>query len=160
MDGLGDIQWLLWVALALGLGVAELVSVAFVFLMFAGGAVSAALAAGLGAPPAVSTIVFALASAGLLAAVRPPLKRWALSTPTVSMNAAALVGRDALVIETVSERTGRVKLAGEIWTARVEPGRRPLEVGSAVHVVRIDGATAVVAPDTSAPTSLEGRSIP
>jgi membrane protein implicated in regulation of membrane protease activity len=53
-----------------------------------------------------------------------------------------------------------VKLAGEIWTARVEPGRRPLEVGSAVHVVRIDGATAVVAPDTSAPTSLEGRSIP
>jgi membrane protein implicated in regulation of membrane protease activity len=163
MDGLGGIQWLIWIALALGLGVAEIVSVNFVFLMFAGGALTAAVAAGLGAPPTVATIVFALASAGLLFVVRPPLKSWATSTPESTMNTAALVGRSARVIETVSDRTGTVKLAGEVWTARIEPGTRPLEAGSAVHVVRIDGATAVVTPDTSPPAppnSLEGRSAP
>lgn len=149
MDGLSDIQWLLWVALALALGVTELVSVDFVFLMFAGGALGAAAAAGLGAPPVISVLVFAAASAALLGVVRPPLKRWATSTPHAVTNAAALVGREAHVVETVTDGAGTVKLAGEIWTARVEPGDRSLEVGSAVHVLRIDGATAMVAPRTA-----------
>jgi membrane protein implicated in regulation of membrane protease activity len=103
-----------------------------------------------------------VSSAGLLFVGRPALKRWAQNTPSVTMNAGALVGRDARVLETVTDRTGRVKLAGEVWSARTAPGHSSLEVGSAVHVVRIDGATAVVAPDPAppAPHSLEGRPTP
>lgn len=161
MDGLSDIQWLLWVALALALGVTEIISVDFVFLMFAGGALSAAAAAGLGAPPAVSVLVFALSSAVLLFGVRPPLKRWAIVSPPEAMHTAALVGREARVVEPVGDTAGRVKLSGEIWSARVEPGGHSLEVGSVVRVLRIDGATAVVAAQTiplEGPT--EGRSHP
>jgi membrane protein implicated in regulation of membrane protease activity len=62
------------------------------------------------------------------------------------MNAAALVGQDAKVVVEVTPSSGRVKLAGEIWSARSAAAGYPLEVGSTVQVVRIDGATAVVAP--------------
>jgi membrane protein implicated in regulation of membrane protease activity len=161
MDGFSDIQWLLWVALALALGVTEMISVDFVFLMFAGGALSAAAAAGLGAPLSVSVIVFALSSALLLFGVRPPLKRWAVNSPAEPMNAAALVGREARVVERVTDMAGLIKLAGEMWSARVESGGHTLEPGSTVRVIRIDGATAVVAAESiplEGPT--EGRSHP
>jgi membrane protein implicated in regulation of membrane protease activity len=51
-----------------------------------------------------------------------------------------------VVIVAVTPVSGRVKLAGEVWSARSVAGGYPLEVGSTVQVVRIDGATAVVAP--------------
>ena len=56
------------------------------------------------------------------------------------------MGRDAEVLVEVTPTSGRVKLAGEVWSARSVASTYPLEVGSTVQVVRIDGATAVVAP--------------
>lgn len=160
MDGLGNTQWLLWLAAALTAGIIELVSLDFFFIMVAGGALVAAAAAALDAPVPLQVIIFAVSTAGLLFGARPPLKHWAQkSTPAVTMNAAALVGRDAQVLESVTDHTGLVKLNGEVWTARVAPGYTQLEVGSAVLVVRIDGATAVVAPESSPPATnfLEGN---
>jgi membrane protein implicated in regulation of membrane protease activity len=162
MDWSSHTQWLLWLAAALAAGLTEIATVDFIFLMFAGGALVAALGAGLGLPLALQAILFAASSSGLLFVARPPLQRWARNTPSIAMNAAALVGREARVLETVTERAGRVKLAGEVWTARVAPGEPSLEVGSDVHVVRIAGATAVVAPKSAppAPNTLEGRPTP
>jgi membrane protein implicated in regulation of membrane protease activity len=60
------------------------------------------------------------------------------------MHTAALVGRTAEVLSEVTDSDGRVKLGGEIWSARTLPAGRTLEVGSLVRVIRIDGATAVV----------------
>jgi membrane protein implicated in regulation of membrane protease activity len=157
MDGWYDSLWLIWLAVALGAGVIEMLSLDFFFVMVAGGALSASVAAGIGLPFPLQVIVFAIATGALLITARPPLVRWAHSNPATTTNAAALVGREALVLEAVDDRTGRVKLAGEVWTARVPPGAPPLEVGSAVQVVRIDGATAVVAPHQPlGPNSLEG----
>ena len=59
---------------------------------------------------------------------------------------AALVGRDALVTQQVDAHSGQVKLAGEIWSARSFDDREVIEPGVKVHVVEIDGATAVVFP--------------
>jgi membrane protein implicated in regulation of membrane protease activity len=162
MDWSSHTQWLLWLAAALAAGLIEVATVDFVFLMFVGGALAAAVAAGVGLPFALQVIVFAASSTGLLFVARPPLQRWARNTPSIAMNAAALVGREARVLETVTERSGLVKLAGEVWTARVAPGELTLEVGSDVHVVRIEGATAMVAANPAPPTpnSLEGRSTP
>jgi membrane protein implicated in regulation of membrane protease activity len=155
-----DAQWLLWLAVALTAGLIEIVSLDFFFLMLAGGALAASGAAGAGAGVPIQVIVFSLASAGLLFGARPSLKRWAQQTPASVMNIAALVGRHAVVVEPVTDRSGLVKLAGEVWTARADPPDISIEVGSDVHVVRIDGATAVVAPDVVPPPhSLESRAL-
>jgi membrane protein implicated in regulation of membrane protease activity len=155
-----EADWLLWLAAALAAGVIEIITVDFFFLMIAGGALATAIAAGAGVPGPLQVLVFALSSSGLLFGVRPPLKRWVRNTPELAMNVDALVGRSAVVLETVTERAGLVKLAGEVWTARPAAGLTSIEVGSAVHVLRIEGATAVVTPDVaSPPNSLEGRAL-
>jgi membrane protein implicated in regulation of membrane protease activity len=157
-----DTQWLLWLAAALTAALIEIVSLDFFFIMIAGGALVASGAAAIGAPVALQVIIFSVSSGVLLFGARPPLKRWARNTPSLTTNAAALVGRSAQVLETVTDHTGLVKLHGEIWTARPAPGHAQLEVGSAVLVVQIDGATAVVAPEPAppAPPFLEGNPTP
>lgn len=161
MDWLSDTQWLLWLAVALTAGLIEMLSLDFFFLMIAGGALVASGSAAVGVPGPLQVIIFSIASGALLLGARPQLKRWAQRTPSVAMNVAALVGREARVLETVTDRTGQVKLNGEVWTARPAPGHTQLEVGSAVHVVQIDGATALVAPEPAPPHHfLEGNPTP
>jgi membrane protein implicated in regulation of membrane protease activity len=162
MDWLKDTQWLLWLAAALTASLIEIVSLDFFFIMIAGGALVAAVAAAFDVPVPLQIIIFSVSSGALLFGARPPLKRWAQRTPSVAMNAAALVGRQALVLETVTDRSGQVKLNGEVWTARPAAGHTQLEVGSDVLVIRIDGATAVVAPEPAPPTHhfLEGNPTP
>ena len=139
-------QWLVWLGVALAAGVAEMFTLQFVFVMVAGGALLASLSAVV-LPVPVQLLVFAAATVGLLVAARPPLIRYARrSAPEIATGTAALVGRDARVLTTVSERGGTVRLAGEEWTARTPPGGRVLEVGSVVRVAAIEGATAVVEP--------------
>ena len=143
-------DWLIWLGVVLVAGVVEVLTVDFIFLMIGGGALAAAVAAALGAPRPLQVVIFAAATLVLLVTGRPPLKRWARSAPVHVTNAGALVGRDAVVLSPVSDRTGEIKLAGEVWTARAS-GPHPLEPGSAVVVVRIDGATAVVEPQHQLP---------
>ena len=57
---------------------------------------------------------------------------------------AALIGTQAVVMETVDGSTGRIKLAGEIWSARAFDEEARFEPGQKVSVFEIDGATAVV----------------
>ena len=53
----------------------------------------------------------------------------------------------AVVLATVTEDAGRVRLNGGEWTARALDPRQELTPGTKVSVVRIDGATAVVWQD-------------
>ena len=148
---LGDSEWLLWLALALGAGIAEVLSLNLVFLMIAGGGVAAAVAAALGAGVPVELLVFAVVTALLLSArARRCCATCARACPAAT-NTGGVVGREAEVLVPVTPVGGRVRLArrGLVGARRrVVPGQSgyPLEVGSAVQVVRIDGATAVVAP--------------
>lgn len=144
---LGDSPWLLWLALALAAGTAEVLSLNLIFLMIAGGGVAAAVVAAFGLGVPVQVVIFAVVTGLLLIAARPPLLAYVRrSLPPTTTNTAALVGRDAEVLVEVTPTSGRVKLAGEVWSARSVASTYALEVGSTVQVVRIDGATAVVAP--------------
>jgi len=146
MDWLQETQWLLWIAAALAAVVLELLASGMVFGMVVGGAIAAAIAAFAGATFTVQVLVFAAVTAVLLVTLRPPMRRWAdTRSPYVPTNADALVGREFEVLAEVTARDGRVKLAGDVWSARAAPGSEPLEPGSPAYVVRIDGATAVVA---------------
>lgn len=139
--------WVAWLAAAILLAVVEVISVDLIFLMLAGGALAAALAALLGAPVGIQVLVFAVVTVVLLVAVRPwALRTFRHSVPETVTNVAAHVGRTAVVLIDVTSHAGRVKLAGEVWTARAADPSAVLPVGSSVRVVRIEGATAVVEP--------------
>ncbi|WP_341360764.1 NfeD family protein [Georgenia sp. M64] len=144
--------WLWWLGGALVLGVVEMLTVDLIFLMFAGGALAAMLMAVLGAPVWAQILVFSVVSIVLLFGVRPWAKR-ALdrSTPDSLTNVAAHVGREATVLIDVTDRAGRVKLLGEVWTARAAGHGTVLPAGTTVRVVRIDGAIAVVEPVPTTP---------
>ena len=139
--------WLWWLGVALVLGVIEMLTVDLLFLMLAGGATAAAISGALGAPFWLQLIIAAVVAAGLLVLVRP----WALTklkstTPQARTNVDAHRGRVATVVSDVSDRAGRVKLTGEVWTARTEQPGAVFPVGARVSVVRIEGATAIVEP--------------
>jgi len=145
-------SWLWWVGAALVLAVVEMLSLDLVFIMLAGGALGGGVVAAAGGPVWLQFVVACVVSVLLLFTIRP----WLLQhlrgrQPLVETNAAAHVGRPAVVIATVTETGGRVKLAGEVWSARLADDGVPnssaiLPEGTEVRVVRIDGATAVVAP--------------
>ena len=143
IDWLTEHAWVTWVGIAVVLAIVELMSLDLVLLMFAIGALGAAVASGLGAPVWVALLVFAAVSTALLFLVRPPLVERLHAGPTLQTGHQNLVGRDAIVIEPVDSRSGRVKLASEIWSARTD-GAESFDTGAEVNVIRIDGATAVV----------------
>ena len=101
-------------------------------------------AAALAAPAALQVVVFALASLGLLVVVRPLAKRRLELPHQQRLGLDALVGRTCVVTHTVDQHGGRVKLAGEEWSAEAYDPTQVLEVGRTVRVMEIRGAAAVV----------------
>lgn len=143
MEWLSDNAWVPWLGLALFLGIVETTTLDLVFLMLAGGAVGGAIAGALGAPFIVQALVAIGTSAALLGVVRPVAKRHLRQPVSARTGVAALVGRRATVVERVDTHGGRVKLAGEIWSAR-SYDHSVIEIGASVDVVEIQGATALV----------------
>ena len=144
MDWLNENAWAAWLVAALVLGGIEMTTLDLTFLMLAAGALAGAVAAGAGADLWVSALVAAATAIAMLAVVRPIALRH-LRTPTETRTGvAALVGREAVVVERTDAHSGRIKLAGEVWSARSFDPHVAIEPGRHVDVVQIDGATAVV----------------
>ena len=133
----------MWLAAGGGLLVAEMLTVD---LLFASLAFSAFMAAGvnaLGSNMAVQGFTFGVAAVISLFILRPiALKNLKKRTPDFATNVDALVGAPAFTISMVNERSGQVKLNGEILSARSESGE--IAADSKVQVIAIEGATAVV----------------
>ena len=145
MSWFTDNGWLAWLGLALVLAAVEAASVDFVFSMLAGGALAGAVAAAFGASFSVQVIAAVVVAAAMLALVRPMAKRYfAVPEGTGGIGAVAHVGRTAVVLQTVTEHDGRVKLGGETWSARTAPDSAACLPGQEVRVVAIEGATAIV----------------
>lgn len=123
---------------------AETLSLDLVLVMCAGGAAAGAVAAGVGAPTVVQLIVAIAVAVGLLAFVRPVARRHLLGVGAHPMGTAALVGKDAIVLNQVDSQHGLVRLNGQEWTARAFDSTQQLPAGSTVQVMEISGATAIV----------------
>ncbi|RKE21845.1 membrane protein implicated in regulation of membrane protease activity [Streptomyces sp. TLI_171] len=137
-------SWIWWLLLAVGLGVPLVVTAMPELAMFAVGAGAAALTAGLGAGVVPQFLVFVGVSAALLVFVRPIAYRQLKKGPDYRTGVEALTGASAVVQERVDGEGGRIKLNGEIWSARaLDPGS-VFEPGQQVDVVEIQGATALV----------------
>jgi membrane protein implicated in regulation of membrane protease activity len=135
----------IWLIVGVLLVVAELLSGEFVLLMLGGGALAAGGVSLLVAGPVVGGVVFAVVSVLLLFAVRPALRRRLdHGVDRAVMHHQALLGSTAIVVSRVDEHGGRVKIGGELWSARTSDGHGVIEPGARVTVLSISGATAVV----------------
>ncbi|MFH8751247.1 NfeD family protein [Streptomyces rimosus] len=133
-----------WLVAAVGLGIPLVVTAMPEFGMLAVGAVAGAVTAGLGGGTVMQFIVFAAVSVALIAVVRPIANRHRSQRPQLASGIDALKGRSATVLERVDATGGRVKLGGEVWSARALDADQVYEPGQKVDVVEIEGATAVV----------------
>ena len=86
-----------------------------------------------------------LASVAALGILRPIAARHMKLPPHMRTGSAALIGTSATVLEQVNRDGGRVKIGGEIWSARSYDEDQVIEAGDRVEVLKIDGATALVA---------------
>jgi membrane protein implicated in regulation of membrane protease activity len=139
--------WILWLVAAFALGVGEMHQGGLYLLPFAVGAALAAAVSLLGVGALLTAILFVLASAIVLGALRPVARRHQRLPPAIRTGAAALIGRRAMVLERIAneEGVGCVKIdGGEVWTARAYADDEVIEAGERVEVVEIRGATALV----------------
>jgi membrane protein implicated in regulation of membrane protease activity len=139
-----DYGWALWVAFAVVLGLVEVTTLDLTFLMLAAGAAGGAAAALVGTPVAVQVAVALVVAVAMLGVVRPVALRHLRTPAATRTGVAALVGSDAVALERVDAHGGRIKLKGEVWSARAYDPGLVIEAGKSVEVVQIDGATAVV----------------
>jgi membrane protein implicated in regulation of membrane protease activity len=138
-------EWVLWMIAAGVLAVGEMFTLGFFAGPIAIAAVVAAVVALAGGGVAVQWVVFIAASLGSLAVLRPIAKRHMRTPAQLRTGTAALVGAPAVVLERVDDRGGQVKIGGEIWSARSYDEDQSFEPGARVEVMKIDGATALVA---------------
>jgi len=133
----------LWLIAGIVLIAAEVLSGDFVLLMLGVAALAAGASAALGLPVWGGVAVFAVISVALVTVARPSLRR-RLGVDPVPTNTEALLGSTAVVVSTVDTRGGRVKLRGELWSARAFDENQVLEPGQQVTVMNISGATVIV----------------
>jgi membrane protein implicated in regulation of membrane protease activity len=137
--------WVVWVILACAFGVGEMLSGGFFLAPFALGAALAAVADEI-AGGAAGIAVFVVASLLALLLVRPVVRRHTRTGPPLRTGAAALIGKNAVVLERIvnSEGVGLIRIGGEVWSARSLYDDEEIEPGTRVEVVDIKGATALV----------------
>ena len=138
--------WIAWLIAAVAMGVAEAFTLTLAFGLLAAAALIAAIVAGVGGSLLLQVLAFAITAGVGLVIVRPIARRQMTHPSLVREGSYALVGKKAVVIEETNGTQGLVKLSGEVWSARALDEGQVIPVGTAVDVMEIDGATAIVYP--------------
>jgi membrane protein implicated in regulation of membrane protease activity len=147
MDWIGDHLTAVFLGLAIVLGVAELASMDLILLMLAAGALAGMVSSLAGAGFVVSALIAAAVATASLALVRPSLVKRLHSGPELQLGHGKLIGAQGVVTEKITGlQAGRIKLAGEFWTAAPYDDTVSIEPGETVEVLEIKGATAYVHP--------------
>lgn len=139
-------SWVVWLILAVALGVAEIFTLTAALGLLGVASLLTALVAVLGLPVPLQLLVFVVASTAGLVLVRPIVRRHLDRRPPARFGVSALVGKSAYVVSEVTGRGGRVRIGGEEWSARSYDETLVIPVGATVDVMEIEGATAVVYP--------------
>ncbi|MER5325400.1 NfeD family protein [Streptosporangium roseum] len=140
-------DWVIWLILAVVLGIAEIFTLTTALGLLGGAALFAGLAAVIGLPVPLQLLVFTGALAAGVVAVRPIARRQLRQTPSNQrFGIQALVGKPAYVVREVTGRDGRVQIGGEEWSARAYDETLVIPAGAVVDVIEIEGATALVYP--------------
>jgi membrane protein implicated in regulation of membrane protease activity len=138
-------DWVWWMIAAGVLVVGEIFTLSFFLGPVGVAAVVAAIVALAGAGAGIQWLAFILTAAASLLVLRPIARRHLRTPARLRSGSAALVGSPALVLERVDRDGGQVKIGGEVWTARAFDDDDVIEPGARVEVMKIEGATALVA---------------
>lgn len=146
-------EWIYWMIAAVVMAGIELaVFTIFIFGPLAVAAAVTGLVAALGGSLELQLLVFIILSIVVMSALFPVARRYRNTTPDPdkATNVDALVGGEGRTLELISgESLGLIRFDNANWTARVAPGVAPIPPDTAVRVVSIAGATAVVEPLTT-----------
>jgi len=139
-------EWVIWLLLGIAFSIGEMATLGFFLAPFAGGAFVATILSALGVASGGAILAFAVVTLVLLFALRPVARRHLRTPPEIRTGTAALVGKEAMVLERIAndEGIGCVRIDGEVWTARAYDEDEIIEAGKRVHVMEIRGATALV----------------
>ena len=139
-------SWIVWLIVAAVLGVAELLTTTLAFGLIAVAAVAAAVVGAFHLSFALQLVAFVAAAGAGLGFVRPIAIKHIKQPPAIRTGVAALVGRSAIVLEEVTEHSGRVRIDGEEWSSRPYDESLVIPVGTKVDIMQIKGATVLVYP--------------
>ncbi len=135
----------IWLALAGGFIVLEILTLSLIFFSFAIAAVVGALGAAIWVGGSFQWVGFAVTAVLSLALIRPFVRKYLFKKSSGgSTGVDALINHQALTLTEVTDLSGSIRLRNETWTARSLKGSIPS--GTQVLVARIDGATAIVVP--------------
>lgn len=129
----------IWLAAMIVFAIVEGATSTLVSVWFVGGAFAAMLAAMLGAELWLQLVLFLAVSAVLIVLLRP-LARKLVSPKLTATNAAANIGKQAVVTEQIDNLHGKgaAKIAGIEWSARSVTGEI-IEKGAVVCISAIEG---------------------
>lgn len=135
----------IWLAILTFFLVAEAVTVQLTTIWFAGGALVAALAAGMGAEEWLQIILFLAVSLILLILARPVLKK-CLNKSMVRTNVNSLMGQSAVVIQKIDNlaQTGQVHINDIEWLARTSDDKEIIPEKTVVTITEVRGVKLIV----------------
>ena len=137
--------WVIWAIVAVGFAIGEILTPGLFWLgPIALAGVLAAIAAAVGLGTGLQLLVFILASVASLGILRPIARAHLRMPHALRTGTAALVGARGLVLDRTDVNGGRVKIGGEVWSARTFDETQVIEPGTQVEIVKIEGATALV----------------
>lgn len=136
-------SWAIWAIIAIVLLILETLTVDFFFLMISLGAFATTIVAIFNLNLPLQVIVFAIVSILALLFIRPFARKHINSNTGKDSNVYALKGREAIALNEITDNSGRVKIGGEVWSARSGDGNT-ISAGEEVLVAKIDGAYAIV----------------
>lgn len=134
-----------WLVMVILFVVVELATFGLTSIWFAIGALAGIIAAELRLPFLTQFIIFSAVSLVMLFLLRKNVMAH-FNKNRIKTNADSLVGKQAVVIETVSnlQATGRVKIAGQEWMARAVKEDATYEKDAVVTVRSISGVKLIV----------------
>jgi len=141
--------WYLWVVLGIVFFTLEIVTPGFLFACFGVSCLSAGIVSSLGAGIELQILSFTLMTLVTFFGIRPFMLRYLSSSESnVPTNVDALIGKKALVVETIDplRNKGRVVVGGENWKA-ISLNDAIIETDTEVVVVKVDGIKLVVRPE-------------
>ena len=138
---------IMWLGILAVLLVIEGLTTALTTIWFAGGALAAAIAAGVGMGIVPQLLLFFCVSLVLLIFTRPAAMKL-MNKNTEKTNVDSLLGKTAVVIQEINDlaQTGQVRINDIEWMARTSDDSARIPVGTVVVIRAVRGVKLIVEP--------------
>ena len=138
---------IIWLGILAVLLVIEGLTTALTTIWFAGGALVAAIAAGVGMGIVPQLLLFFCVSLVLLLFTRPAALKL-MNKGTEKTNVEGLLGKSAVVIQQIDNlaQTGQVRINDIEWMARTSEDSVTIPVGTVVVIEAVHGVRLIVRP--------------